>query len=401
MHLRALSLPAWLVCLALLTPAAAHATADVVTNPASGVSAVRISDEDQANAVTVRVAPSSPIADGHFSAVFFDLNGDGKSDRAIVATRSSGTTTVRALSTTQSTTSCQQVGGTGSTAIGGATTTVAIDGGSYTVTVPASALPGTVRWKAVGTPQDTSCSGTDGAVQAVVLSLGDARTFTGSGGASPDTTPPAAPAGLVATAGNASATLDWADNTEGDLAGYLVYRRVQGGAFSLIAEPTSSKLSDTGLLNGTTYEYYVRAKDATGNLSSNSATVTVTPVAPGGGGAGGGNGDGGGNDGGSHPKVPSRPGRPKALEVTSKLVKLDWPSRKGCVKYRIFRRLGGHHWPKRPLATVRVSAFTDHHVKPGRTYEYRIVGVTAAGKATKPSKTIKVKTKHGHKSRRS
>lgn len=400
MQLRAFRLSAGMAALALLGPAAAQATTDVVANPAPGLSAVRLSDEDQAGTVSVRVTPSSPIADGHFSAVLFDINNDGASERAVVATRTAGTTTVSVVTTTQSISSCQQLGGSGAAPVAGATKTVAGDGSSYTVTVPAAALPGTFKWKALGAAV-AECSGTDAMLQSASVTLGGAHTFTGSTVVTPDTTAPAAPSGLSVVAGDKTATLNWADNGEGDLAGYLVYRRVAGGAFSLVAQPTASALSDTGLLNGTTYEYYVRAKDTAGNLSAESDKVTVTPAAPATNPSGGGTGNGGTNNGGTNgdtnngggTKVPAAPRRAKVKKVTSKLVVLDWPSRKGCVKYRVFRRLKGHRWTKKALAVVKASTFSDKRVRPGKTYQYRIVGVTAGGKATKPSKVLTVQTK--------
>ena len=48
--------------------------------------------------------------------------------------------------------------------------------------------------------------------------------YRGAGAAPPDGNPPAAPSGLVATAGVQSVALDWADNAESDLASYRVYR---------------------------------------------------------------------------------------------------------------------------------------------------------------------------------
>ncbi len=98
-----------------------------------------------------------------------------------------------------------------------------------------------------------------------------------------DTTPPAAPAGLVATAVNSGRIdLDWADNTEGDLAGYNVHRGTSSGftpgAGNRIATGVSSSfLSDTGLAAATTYFYKVIAVDTSGNESipSNQASATT------------------------------------------------------------------------------------------------------------------------------
>lgn len=108
----------------------------------------------------------------------------------------------------------------------------------------------------------------------------------GSGGGDPppgDTTPPAAPSGLTAVAGNASVTLDWANNSESDLAGYNVYRSTTSGSgYAKIngALVTSSAYTDSGLTNGTTYYYVVRALDTSNNESGNSNQVSATPTAP-------------------------------------------------------------------------------------------------------------------------
>jgi hypothetical protein len=403
MNHRHLGLPLGLICLALLAPAAQAGT-DVVPNPVPGLASVRISDTDESGKVLIRAVTSAPITSGHFSSLFFDINNDGDSDLAIVVTKgSTGAAQLKVLSTPQSTTTCQQFGGTSASAITGATATLAGDNSTYTITVPAAQLPGTFRWKATATTPDTGdlCGSTDDAVQGLTLSVSDGRTFTGGGGGEPvDLTPPAAPTGLAAVAGNGTASLDWADNAESDLGGYLVYRRVQAGAFTLIAEVQASNLSDANLSNGTAYEYYVRAKDLTGNLSVESAKVTVTPQ-------------------GSQPptqsptspvtpitpvipgvtpaKIPGAPRKPKVKSVSSKRVALDWPTLKGVTRYRVYRRLAGHAWPKKPLATVTSSSYVDKKVKPGKTYQYRIVGVTSANKLTKPSKTITVKTKKATK----
>jgi chitodextrinase len=73
--------------------------------------------------------------------------------------------------------------------------------------------------------------------------------------------------------------LDWADNVEPDLAGYGVELRNGDGSWSPLAAVTSSAFTHTGLVNDVAYSYRVVARDAAGNVSPPSATVTATPVA--------------------------------------------------------------------------------------------------------------------------
>jgi subtilisin family serine protease len=105
---------------------------------------------------------------------------------------------------------------------------------------------------------------------------------TGNGGG--DTTPPAPPTGLGATAGNASVALAWNANTEPDLAGYRVYRSTSsGGGYSDVGGGlvSGTSFNDTGLTNGTTYYYVVRAQDTSGNVSGDSNEANATPAGSG------------------------------------------------------------------------------------------------------------------------
>jgi len=85
--------------------------------------------------------------------------------------------------------------------------------------------------------------------------------------------PPAAPTGLVATAGNEIVSLDWDDNNEPDLAGYNVYRAaISGGGpggYNQLNGPlvTISEYDDDTVTNGTPYFYVVKAVD-TNDLES-------------------------------------------------------------------------------------------------------------------------------------
>lgn len=101
--------------------------------------------------------------------------------------------------------------------------------------------------------------------------------FTLGAAGPPDVTPPAAPTGLVATAGAGQVALDWADNVEPDLAGYTVERRAADGTWFAVASPTASAYTETGLTIGTSYTYRVVARDTTGNPSTPSATASATP----------------------------------------------------------------------------------------------------------------------------
>ena len=94
-----------------------------------------------------------------------------------------------------------------------------------------------------------------------------------------DTTPPAAPAGLVAMSGSGVVSLDWLRGTEVDLVLYNVYRATaMGGPWSLLAANVfESRYDDEGVAGGATYYYYVTADDVTGNESAASGVVSATP----------------------------------------------------------------------------------------------------------------------------
>ncbi|CAN7295648.1 lamin tail domain-containing protein [Paenibacillus sp. LjRoot153] len=85
--------------------------------------------------------------------------------------------------------------------------------------------------------------------------------------------PPSTPAGLMAVAGPASATITWNANTESDLAGYKVY--MNGSDISGTVTGTTYRI--TGLTNDTTYHFTITAMDTNGQESSLSGVVTATP----------------------------------------------------------------------------------------------------------------------------
>ena len=119
------------------------------------------------------------------------------------------------------------------------------------------------------------------AVTAVVLAgcngVGEAETSNATGNTPADTTPPSPPTGLTgAAAGSTGANLAWSASTDNvGVTGYTVRRNgVQ------VATPATTSYADTGLSAATTYSYTVAARDAAGNISPNSASVSVTTPPP-------------------------------------------------------------------------------------------------------------------------
>ncbi len=95
--------------------------------------------------------------------------------------------------------------------------------------------------------------------------------------ATPTLAPPAVPAGLAATAGNAQVTLTW--NAATGATSYHVKRSTISGGETQIAAPNSNTFTDTGVTNGTKYFYVVSAVNSTAE-SANSNEVSATPTAP-------------------------------------------------------------------------------------------------------------------------
>jgi pectate lyase len=96
----------------------------------------------------------------------------------------------------------------------------------------------------------------------------------------PDITPPAAPSGFEADAGDAVVSLNWNDNSEEDFAGYNIYHSTTHGSgyvklnSSLL---TSSSYTDNSVTNNTNYYYVVTAVDTNANESAYSSEVLAYP----------------------------------------------------------------------------------------------------------------------------
>lgn len=92
---------------------------------------------------------------------------------------------------------------------------------------------------------------------------------------------PSAPTGLVATAGDSEVVLDWNDHPQSGVT-YRVYRSTLSPvttADTLVGSPSASTLTDTTVVNGTTYYYAVGAVDGDGDTSASLGNeVSASPA---------------------------------------------------------------------------------------------------------------------------
>ena len=108
-----------------------------------------------------------------------------------------------------------------------------------------------------------------------------------------DNLPPAAPTGLSASDSpgdnGGSIDLSWTPSAAGDVTEQRVYRgTTMGGPYPVLVTTFNDNVTnsdtDTGLTDGVTYYYVVRAFDGTsesGDSNEASATPEATPVVPG------------------------------------------------------------------------------------------------------------------------
>ncbi|GAA1415946.1 glycoside hydrolase family 3 N-terminal domain-containing protein [Catellatospora coxensis] len=133
---------------------------------------------------------------------------------------------------------------------------------------PTGKLP--VTWMSSASQQPIN----DGDGKTPLFAYGFGLTY---GGTPVDTTPPSTPGTPTASSVTASgATLSWTASTDNvAVTGYDVVR-VQGSTETVVSSPTTSTAALTGLTASTAYTFAVYAKDAAGNRSTRSGTLTVT-----------------------------------------------------------------------------------------------------------------------------
>ncbi|GAA1506162.1 hypothetical protein GCM10009677_43210 [Sphaerisporangium rubeum] len=201
-------------------------------------------------------------------------------------------------------------------------------------------------------------------------------TFTTTGGGG-DTTAPSRPGTPAASSiTSTGATLTWTASTDNvGVTGYTVYRR-SGTTDVSVGTPTTNSFTLTGLSASTSYTYFVVARDAAGNTSQASNTVTFTTT------------------GGGDTTAPSRPGTPAASSITSSGATLSWQASTdnvGVTGYDVYR--AGTTDVKVGTATTNSFALTG--LTASTTYTFYVVARDAAGNSSPASNSVTFSTTGG------
>lgn len=175
---------------------------------------------------------------------------------------------------------------------------------------------------------------------------------------SPDRTPPDAPAGLSAVAGDGFVELSWAAGEEADLAGYRLYR--DGEILAAALEEITYR--DEAVDNATTYSYTVTAFDTSANESAASAPAAATP------------------------EDATPPAAPTGLQAEENIgvVDLDWDdnSEPDLAGYNLYRD------DELLAAELAESSFSDTAVTDGDTYTYTVTAIDRSANESAPSSPV-------------
>jgi chitodextrinase len=257
-------------------------------------------------------------------------------------------------------TEAESVGGNGTVSIARGTS-----GGQF---VTGSQVVSRVTFKSLMTTGSASVAFTTGT--AVVNSVDNtalALTYV-NGTYSPDTSAPTVPASLRTTAQTGTTiSLAWNASTDNvGVTGYNLYRNNVK-----IASPTTLAYTDSGLAQGTTYQYTVSAFDKAGNESVKSSVLSVAT---------------------KDTTAPSVPASVTLTALSHDQVRVNWAAStdtggSGLAGYRVYRQ------PlTSPVGTVTASPYTDTGLTGSTGYTYQVAAYDNAGNESAKSATVSVTT---------
>lgn len=190
-----------------------------------------------------------------------------------------------------------------------------------------------------------------------------------------DTTPPAIPTNVTATATSSTqVNVTWTAAT--DNVGVTNYYLIRNGVTLAVLGNVTS-YSDTTVLPSTTYSYTVMAADAANNLSPPSTAASVTtPNTP-------------------DTTAPSAPANLLAHAESPSQVNLSWqPSTDnvGIAGYDVYRATGGGTANKVAGISASSTSYGDASVSPNTSYSYFVAARDSSGNVSAHSNTVDVTT---------
>jgi cellulose 1,4-beta-cellobiosidase len=172
-------------------------------------------------------------------------------------------------------------------------------------------------------------------------------------------TKPSAPAGLSAQAGNGQVALSW--NAVSGATSYTVKRAtINGGPYTTVATNVmATSYTNTGLTNGTTYDYVVSAVNSAGE-SVDSTQASATPQT-----------------------TVTVPAAPSGLTAAAgdKQVSLSWNAVSGATSYNVKRAATNGGPYTTVAANVMATSYTNTGLTNGTTYYYVVSAVNSAGES--------------------
>jgi large repetitive protein len=184
-------------------------------------------------------------------------------------------------------------------------------------------------------------------------------SFSSSGSNPGSGTAPDAPTNLQITAATGQITLSW--TASAGATNYRVFRGTTAGGETILATAPGTSFTDTSVVPGTTYFYFVEA------VSTTATSVPSTEVS-------------------ATPPLPAMPSAPTGLTATfaNGLVSLAWNPSTGATSYKVFRSTtSGAEDTANPIATnVTSPSFSDGTAAPGTTNFYTVEASNIAGDST-------------------
>lgn len=196
----------------------------------------------------------------------------------------------------------------------------------------------------------------------------------------PDTVPPSAPAGMIATpTSSTQITLAWTASTDNvGVTAYLV-ERCQGAGCStfapIISVMAGTSFNDSGLAAGTSYSYRIRAQDAAANVSVYSSVVSAVTTAD--------------------TTPPTVPGTLTATAASTTQMSLVWGASTdnvGVSAYFIERCQGVGCAAFVQVATSAATTFSDTGLTVNASYTYRVRATDVSGNSSGYSNTATAAT---------